>query len=81
MWPTWQRSKWLDEHAWDFGSGRAMDTNADINPGNSGGPMFAWWAEGPHVVAVVSAHDPGDAENYCSGGRDLVRVVRAARGI
>lgn len=81
MWPTWQRSKWLDEHAWDFGSARAMDTNADINPGNSGGPMFAWWSEGPYVVAVVSAHDVEDRENYCAGGSDLVRVVRAARGI
>ena len=81
IWPTWQRSKWLDEHAWDFGSGRAMDTNADINPGNSGGPMFAWWTDGPYVVAVVSAHDVDDGENYCSGGSDLVRVVRTARGL
>ena len=81
MWPTWQRSKWLDEHFWDFGSGRAMDTNADINPGNSGGPMFAWWSDGPYAVAVVSAHDVADRENYCSGGSDLVRVVRVARGL
>ena len=80
-WPTWQRSKWLDEHAFDFGSGRAMDTNADINPGNSGGPMFAWWSDGPYVVAVVSAMDREDRENYCSGGSDLVRVVRVARGL
>lgn len=81
MWPTWQRSKWLDEHAWDFGSGRAMDTNADINPGNSGGPMFAWWSNGPYVVSVVSAHDIDDQENYCSGGSDLPRLVRVARGL
>jgi V8-like Glu-specific endopeptidase len=80
-WPTWQRGKWLDEHAWDFGSARAMDTNADINPGNSGGPMFAWWDEGPYVVAVVSAHDPDDQENYCAGGSDIVRLVRTARGL
>lgn len=80
-WPTWQRSKWLDEHAWDFGTGRAMDTNADINPGNSGGPMFAWWSDGPYAVAVVSAHDVDDRENFCSGGSDLVRLVRLARGL
>jgi len=80
-WPTWQRSKWLDEHAWDFGGGRAMDTNADINPGNSGGPMFAWWTDGPYVVAVVSAHDVDDRENFCSGGNDIVRLVRIARGL
>ena len=79
MVPTRQWSKWLDEHSFDLGSGRAMDTNADINPGNSGGPMFAWWSNGPYVVAVVSAHDPGDNENYCSGGRDLTRLVSVAR--
>ncbi|BDZ41905.1 hypothetical protein GCM10025865_12040 [Paraoerskovia sediminicola] len=80
-WPVWQRSKWLDEHAWDFGPARAMDTNADINPGNSGGPMFAWWEAGPYVVAVVSAHDVDDRENYCAGGSYLVRLVRWARGL
>ncbi|WP_198652216.1 trypsin-like serine peptidase [Nocardioides allogilvus] len=80
-WPTWQRSKWLNEHAWDFGSGRAMDTDADINPGNSGGPMFAWWSDGPYAVSVVSAHDVEDRENYCSGGSDIVRLVRLARGL
>ena len=77
--PTWQRRKWLDEHAFDFGSGRAMDTNADINPGNSGGPMFAFWSNGPYVVSVVSAHDVADQENYCSGGSDLPRLVNRAR--
>ncbi|MBW8172593.1 serine protease [Ornithinimicrobium sp. Arc0846-15] len=79
MWPTRQWSKWLDEHAWDFGGGRAMDTNADINPGNSGGPMFAWWSNGPYVVAVVSAHERGGGDNYCAGGRDLPRLVNWAR--
>lgn len=79
MWPTRQFSKWLDEHAFDFGGGRAMDTNADINPGNSGGPMFAWWDNGPHAVAVVSAHDVEDRENYCAGGSDLTRLVSVAR--
>jgi V8-like Glu-specific endopeptidase len=81
MWPTWQRHKWLNEHAYDFGSGRAMDTNADLNPGNSGGPLFAWWSAGPCVVSVASAHDVDDGENYCSGGSDLPRLVRVARGL
>lgn len=78
MFPIFQRGKELDEHAWDFGSGRAMDTNADINPGQSGGPMFAFWSDGPYVVAVVSAHDIEDRDNYCSGGSDLTRLVRFA---
>ncbi|MGB7364970.1 MAG: trypsin-like serine protease [Rhodococcus sp. (in: high G+C Gram-positive bacteria)] len=82
MWPTRQTGKWLDEHAWDFGSGRAMDTNADINPGNSGGPMFSYWSNGGwYAVAVVSAHSRRRQENYCSGGRDLPRLVRVARGL
>ena len=78
--PQRQTRKWLDEHAFDRGGGRAMDTDADINPGNSGGPMFARFSNGGvYIVAVVSAHDVDDRENYCSGGSDIVRLVRHAR--
>jgi len=76
--PIFQRRKELDEHGWDYGSGRAMDTDADINPGQSGSPMFAFWDDGPYAVAVVSSHDVEDRENYCSGGSDLPRLVRVA---
>ena len=79
LFPIFQQGRELDEFAADFGSARAMETNADINPGQSGSPMFSFWREGPYAVAVVSAHNINDRENYCSGGRDLPRLVRLAR--
>ncbi len=86
MFPTFQRGVYLDEDAFDLGSGRAMTTNADLMPGQSGSPMFGQWQEGPnlnpYVVAVVSAQGAvwfsGD-ENWCSGGTDLGRLVKQAR--
>jgi V8-like Glu-specific endopeptidase len=78
--PIFQNGRNLDEHALDFGGGRAMDTNADTFFGQSGGPMAAFWDDGPYAVAVVSAQSRGgDRENYCSGGGDLPRLVRRAR--
>lgn len=78
--PIYQSRRWLDEHAFDFGGGRAMDTNADTFFGQSGGPMAAFWSDGPYVVSVVSAQSSSGAhENYCSGGGDLTRLVRRAR--
>jgi V8-like Glu-specific endopeptidase len=77
--PIYQDRRWLDEHAWDFGGGRAMDTDADTFFGQSGGPMAAFWSDGPYVVSVVSAQSrSGARENYCSGGGDLPRLVRRA---
>lgn len=75
--PTFQRDKKLDEPWYDLGPARSMSTNADLTPGNSGGPMFAFWNDGPYVVAVVSAED--DDENWCSGGSWLTNLVRHAR--
>ena len=44
--------------------------------------MFAFWDDGPYVVAVMSAE--GDifasgTENWCSGGSDLTSLVLQAR--
>jgi V8-like Glu-specific endopeptidase len=78
--PVWQRRKWLDEDFWDFFGGSdavSMETDADMIPGQSGSPMFAWWANGPYVVAVWSGYSSD--ENWCSGGGDMTRLVRHAR--
>jgi len=75
--PTFQRDKKLDEPWYDLGPARSMSTHADLTPGNSGGPMFAFWNDGPYVVAVVSGED--DDENWCSGGSWLTNLVRHAR--
>lgn len=77
--PVWQRRKWLDEDFWDFFGGDAvsMETDADMIPGQSGSPMFAWWGDGPYVVAVWSGYSSD--ENWCAGGGDMTRLVRHAR--
>lgn len=75
--PVWQERKWLDEDAWDWGEGRSMTTDADMIPGQSGSPMFAWWDDGPYVVAIMSNFS--STENWCSGGRAMTRLVRHAR--
>lgn len=77
--PTFQRSKELDEDAWDWGGGRSMTTDADTFFGNSGGPMFGFWEDGPYVVAVISSQS--SSENWCSGGDDMTRLVRHARTV
>lgn len=77
--PVWQNRKWLDEDAWDFGGGRSMTTDADMIPGQSGSPLFAWWSDGPYVVAVWSNFS--STENWCSGGNDMTRLVVHARNV
>ena len=80
--PSYQKSRCLDEDEWDYGSGRSMTTNADTFKGQSGSPLFAFWDDGPYVVSVVSAQGTfflsGD-ENWCSGGSDMTKLVKHAR--
>ncbi|HEX5757785.1 MAG TPA: serine protease [Thermoanaerobaculia bacterium] len=79
LFPTDQLGHWLDEDAWDLGSGRAMTTSADIVEGHSGSPMFGWWDGQPWTVAVMSSDNPPENENWCAGGSDLVSLVNFAR--
>ena len=72
--PIFQNGRGLDEHSFDFGSGRAMDTNADTFFGQSGGPMAAFWDDGPYAVAVVSAQSSSGA------GRTTARAAAICRG-
>jgi V8-like Glu-specific endopeptidase len=80
--PMFQRGKNLDEDEWDLGSGRAMTTSADVMPGQSGSPIFGFWDDGAFAVAVISSEGSvwaSGAENWCSGGSDLDRLVAQAR--
>lgn len=77
--PTFQQGQWLDEDAWDFGSGRAMTTSADVVSGHSGSPMFVTMTDGTFAAAVMTSDDPGENENWCAGGSDLVSLVNFAR--
>ncbi len=82
--PVFQLSKSLDEDEFDYGSGRAMTTNADACKIQSGSPMFGFWPNDPvaYAVAVFSAIGEiflSGLENWCSGGSDLTRLVNQAR--
>jgi V8-like Glu-specific endopeptidase len=79
LFPVFQVEQWLDEDAWDYGSGRAMTTSADLLSGQSGSPMFATWSDGVFATAVMSSDDPPENENWCAGGADIVRLVNFAR--
>ncbi len=79
VFPVFQQQQWLDEDAWDYGSGRAMTTSADLVSGQSGSPMFGTWDDGPYTVAVMSSDDPPENENWCAGGSDILRLVNFAR--
>jgi V8-like Glu-specific endopeptidase len=83
--PLFQRGKRLDEDEFDYGSGRAMTTDADACTIQSGSPMFGFWPNDPgaYAVAVMSAIGEiflSGLENWCSGGSDLPRLVNIARG-
>ena len=82
--PVFQLYNRLNEDAADYGSGRAMTTDADACSGQSGSSMFGFWGNDPgaYVVAVMSATGGfalSGPENWCSGGTDLDRLVSIAR--
>lgn len=80
--PIFQKKKELDEDEFDYGAARSMTTTADTFKGQSGGPIFAFWSDGPYVVAVVSAEGNyvlSGKENWCAGGNYLTRLVNHAR--
>ncbi len=82
LFPVYQRDRELDEDEFDYGSARSMTTTADTVPGQSGSPLFAFWDDGPYVVAVVSAQGTyflSGEENWCAGGNDMTRLVNHAR--
>ena len=69
------------------GNGLDIETFASLNHGDSGGPVFGWWSEGPHIVAVVSAAgtlDPNITDwssrtaNWLAGGSQLPDLVNMA---
>ncbi len=70
------------------GAGLDIETFASMNHGDSGGPVFGWWADGPYIVAVVSAMgtmDPNTSDpiqsrtgNWLAGGHELPDLVSQA---
>lgn len=80
--PCFQDRKSLDEDELDYGSGRAMKTDADCVGGQSGSPMFGFWDDGVFAVAVISGGSDGfplGRNNWCAGGSDLTRLVKWTR--
>jgi len=75
---AWQTNFFLNELGADFGSARLIRSQTFDNwPGQSGSPVFGFWADGPHVVGVVSGQSSD--YNYISGGSLLPSLVNRAR--
>jgi V8-like Glu-specific endopeptidase len=75
--PTYQTGIALDGDSGSADDNESMTHKADIWPGQSGGPFWAYWDGNPYAVATQSAHNP--ANNFASGGLDLVSLVNQAR--
>ncbi len=75
--PSFQNGIPLDGSFWDRERHTRIFHQGDVFPGQSGGPFFAWWANGPHAVAVQSAQN--SSENTASGGSEMVDLVIRAR--
>ena len=67
----------------DSEGGLEIEHYGDTSGGNSGGPMFAWWADDPRLVGVVSGgeeeyHFPFSIEwiNVAAGGNGFVDLIR-----
>jgi len=75
---AWQTGFFLNELGADYGSARLIRSKTFDNwKGQSGSPIFGFWANGPHVVGVVSGE--GDDYNYISGGSLLPSLINRAR--
>lgn len=77
-----------DEDSNDHGDGLELETqNGDATPGDSGGPMFAFWDDGPYIVAVLVAAEeeyfffPFTTENnnVASAGSAMIELIQWAR--
>jgi V8-like Glu-specific endopeptidase len=75
--PTWQNGIAMDGDPVEADSNQRMYHFGDVIPGQSGGAFFAWWPEGPHAIAVQSAHNP--ATNLASGGSYIPNLINQAR--
>jgi len=75
--PTWQNGIAMDGDPNDADSNERIYHFGDVIPGQSGGAVFAWWAEGPHAIAVQSGQTP--ARNSASGGSYIPNLINQAR--
>ena len=69
----------VKEISGSFASGTALVLESDVDTinGQSGGPLYSRFKDGYYVVAVCSANDGNDADdyNYWAGGSNLVNLV------
>ncbi|MBB5317390.1 trypsin-like serine peptidase [Tunturibacter empetritectus] len=77
-----------DEDSNDHGDALELETeNGDANHGDSGGPMFAFWDDGPYIVAVLVAEEEEyffwpfttELNNVASAGPAMIQLIQWAR--
>ncbi|RWM22538.1 MAG: trypsin-like peptidase domain-containing protein [Mesorhizobium sp.] len=61
-----------------------IEHRADTSDGNSGGPLFAFWKDGPYVIATHGGyeyHSFPDYENHnvAAGGKGMVNLINWGR--